>query len=80
MPIVLVGMPGSGKTKIGMSLARFMGRVFYDSDEIIAEQTGSTIGEIFREKGEGEFRKAEHRVISHLLNRRAAVISVGGER
>lgn len=60
--IVLVGMPGSGKTTIGKELAKKLGREFIDTDDVIKEQFGD-ISEIFKVNGEQYFRKLERDVI-----------------
>ena len=61
--IVLVGMPGSGKTTIGKELARQLCREFVDTDDLIREKYGD-ISEIFRQKGEDYFRGIESEVIA----------------
>lgn len=60
--IVLVGMPGSGKTTIGKELAKKLGREFIDTDDVIKERFGD-ISEIFKVNGEQYFRKLERDVI-----------------
>ncbi|SMD46341.1 shikimate kinase [Aquiflexum balticum DSM 16537] len=59
MKIVLVGMPGSGKSTFGMQLARQLNFVFFDLDKIIEEETGKSISYIFEHDGEGKFRELE---------------------
>ncbi len=50
--IVLIGMPGSGKSLLGKKLARLLGREFIDTDEMVAEKAGMTIPELFARSGE----------------------------
>ena len=77
--IVLVGMPGSGKSSVGRRLAPKLGMDFVDADsEIIKAANGMTIPEIFAKHGEAEFRSLEARVIGRLLEEKAAVIATGG--
>src|SRR5665213_2151846 len=65
--IVLVGLMGAGKTKIGRRLAARLNLPFADSDEEIETAAGETIEEIFRHRGEAAFRDGERRVIARLL-------------
>jgi shikimate kinase len=74
--VVLVGMMGSGKSTVGPLLATRLGRRYVDSDRAIEEQTGSTVGELFAERNEDEFRRIEHGVLAGAL--RDAVPSVIG--
>lgn len=77
--IVLVGMPGSGKSSIGRRLAPKLDMDFIDADsEIVKAANGMTIPEIFAKHGEAEFRSLETRVIGRLLEERPAVIATGG--
>jgi shikimate kinase len=57
--IVLVGMPGSGKTTVGRELAKRLGLRFVDSDHEIEQRTGVKIPTIFEIEGEDGFRKRE---------------------
>lgn len=75
--IVLVGMPGSGKTTIGKELAKRLGREFIDTDDVIKERFGD-ISEIFKVKGEGYFRKLERDVILETAAKCGTVIATGG--
>jgi len=77
-PIVLVGFMGSGKSRIGQRLAKRLGLPFADSDAEVANAFGTSIAEIFKTKGEQEFREAERRTIFALLRSGPAVISIGG--
>ena len=76
--IVLIGMPGCGKSTVGMLLAEALDREFVDTDRLITEKTGKTIPEIFAEDGEAAFRKWEAEVIAETGRRSSLVIATGG--
>lgn len=76
--LVLVGMPGCGKTTIGRRLAKFLGREFIDLDAMIVEKAGKTIPEIFADEGEEAFRLLETECAAEAGKMSAAVISCGG--
>jgi len=76
--IVLVGLMGAGKTKIGRRLAARLNLPFFDSDEEIETAAGETIEEIFGKRGEAVFRDGERRVIARLLAGPLHVLSTGG--
>jgi shikimate kinase len=76
--IVLVGLMGAGKTKIGRRLAARLNLPFFDSDEEIESAAGETIEEIFANRGEAVFRDGERRVIARLLGGSVHVLSTGG--
>jgi shikimate kinase len=76
--IVLVGMPGSGKSSIGRRLAQRLGLDFSDADAEIEAAANMTIPEIFQSRGEAEFRKGEQKVIIRLLDTGSQVIATGG--
>jgi shikimate kinase len=76
--IVLVGLMGAGKTKIGRRLALRLDLPFFDSDEEIETAAGETIEEIFANRGEAVFRDGERRVIARLLAGPIHVLSTGG--
>ena len=76
--IILIGMPGSGKTTVGQLLARKMGREFRDSDAVICRKAGRTIPEIFSESGTSGFRDLERDVLRELGSLSGTVISTGG--
>lgn len=78
MNIILIGMPGCGKTQIGKMLAAELGMRFKDCDRLIEEQCGMSIPEIFSEYGEKYFRDEESRVIRGLDGMDNAVIATGG--
>lgn len=77
-PIVLVGLMGAGKTKIGGILAKRLEIPFIDADAEIEKAAGRTVAEIFEEQGEPAFRDLERRVIARLLSEEIKVIAPGG--
>ncbi|MGY4167421.1 shikimate kinase [Bradyrhizobium sp. USDA 4529] len=77
-PIVLVGMPGSGKSTIGPHLARRLGLPFIDTDKKIETTARMPIAEIFATKGEQYFRDLEARSIAQFLERGPVVLATGG--
>ena len=76
--IVMIGMPGCGKTTIGRMIAKKLERPFIDLDEWIIEKTGCSIERIFAEKGEAGFRQVEKEITAESSLLRGAVISTGG--
>ena len=76
--IVLVGMPGCGKSSIGTLLAKKLDRPFLDADAEIEKAAGMPIPEFFKLYGEAAFRELESRVLAELGKRSGAVIATGG--
>jgi len=76
--IVLIGMPGCGKSTIGKLLAEAMGKTFADADETIVELAGKTIPQIFSEDGESVFRDWETKALAELGKQSGLVIATGG--
>ena len=76
--IVLIGMPGSGKTTIGRVLADKLGKDFVDTDEAIVNEVGVEISEIFSEQGEKHFRDLESEIIRRESPYVGKVIATGG--
>ena len=75
--IVLIGMPGCGKTTYGKRLAKRLGRSFYDADIVLEEREQRTIKDFFAES-EDAFRAAETRTLAYLAELEGAVIATGG--
>ena len=76
--IVLVGMPGCGKSTIGKILAEKLGKIFVDADDEIAKKANMTISDIFATQGEEHFRKIETEVLAELGQKSNLVIATGG--
>lgn len=76
--VILIGMPGSGKTTLGFQLAEHIGYGFIDSDDVIVAREGKTLPEIIAEKGREGFLDVEAKVNSELCAHRC-VIATGGE-
>lgn len=76
--IILIGMPGCGKSTVGSLLAQDLGRVFVDADAKIVELSGKSIPEIFAQDGEEAFRKWETQVLSELGKQSGLIIATGG--
>ena len=76
--LVLIGMPGSGKTMLGALLAKRLGIAFTDTDEEIVKETGRSIPELFESPGEEVFRDLETKIIKGLAESGGRVIATGG--
>lgn len=76
--IVLIGMPGCGKSTIGQTLAKELHRTFYDTDQEIIHTANCSIPEIFEKTGEFGFRCIETSVLEKLGKSSCSVISTGG--
>jgi shikimate kinase len=76
--IVLVGLMGAGKSRVGRQLASQLGLDFVDADTEIEEAAGCTISEIFERYGEAAFRDGERRVMRRLLDGPVRVLATGG--
>lgn len=82
-PLVIIGLMGAGKTRIGKQLASAIGLPFFDSDDEIEQAAGMPVSEIFERFGEEYFRDGERRVIERLVDESYAapshyVIATGG--
>lgn len=79
MVIFLVGYAGSGKSSLGKRLARRMGLRFVDTDNVVEQEVGAPIADIFHYEGEEYFRIAERRAVEGLANQGMdLVIATGG--
>lgn len=76
--IVLIGMPGSGKSVVGRSLSALSGRELIDTDACIEKRAGASIPEIFRVSGEDEFRRLEREEIARAGLKNGVIIVTGG--
>ena len=75
--IVLIGMPGAGKSTIGVILAKVLGKDFIDADLVIQKEEGRLLSRIIEEEGPEGFLRIEER-INKGLNPKQAVIATGG--
>jgi shikimate kinase len=76
--LVLVGLPGSGKSTVGRQLARRLNLPFVDSDHAIEQRLGCSIRAYFEREGEDRFRDVESEVLDDLSQRSYGVLSTGG--
>lgn len=78
--VVLIGPPGAGKTTVGRLVAEHLGHQFVDTDELIEQQQGMTVADIFVEHGEEHFRVLEAEAVAGALRDAAdgVVVAVGG--
>ena len=76
--IVLIGMPGCGKSTLGRIISEMTGRKLVDTDEIITEMTGKSPSEIITSVGEREFRRIETEAVKRVSAMSGVVIATGG--
>jgi shikimate kinase len=76
--LILVGLPGSGKSTVGPMLAEALGRPLLDFDAEITRREGMTVPEIFGQQGEGHFRQLEHDLTGELAAAGGMVLAPGG--
>ena len=76
-PVVLVGLPGAGKSKVGRLLAERLGVDHIDTDALVVEREGRSIADIFATDGEAAFRVMETEAVAEALTHEA-VVSLGG--
>ena len=76
--IILVGMPGSGKSSVSRALGKITGREFIDADDAIAARAGMDIPSIFAREGESGFRRIETEVLRELGAATGRIIATGG--
>jgi shikimate kinase len=76
--VVLVGVPGAGKSTVGRALAERLGVGFRDTDADVEARTGQTIGDIFVQSGETAFRALEAEAVAVALREHAGVLALGG--
>ncbi|HKS06907.1 MAG TPA: shikimate kinase [Gemmatimonadaceae bacterium] len=76
--IVLVGLPGAGKSTVGMRAAEKAGRSFLDLDREIERREGQTVAEIFAQKGEPAFRQMERDLTAELTTIGGMIVAPGG--
>ncbi|HEY8401008.1 MAG TPA: shikimate kinase [Cytophagaceae bacterium] len=78
MRVVLTGLPGSGKSTLGKSLAARLNLTFLDTDHLITEEENRSIEKIFSQDGEAYFRNKEREVLLKVLEKEDVVIATGG--
>lgn len=76
--VVLVGVPGAGKTTVGNELAQRLGVSFRDTDTDIEAATGTSVADIFISDGESHFRELEKQAVATALKEHAGVLALGG--
>ncbi|WP_282941669.1 shikimate kinase [Paenibacillus sp. RC67] len=76
--IVLIGFMGTGKSTVGHALAARLGWRFVNTDDVIEEQQGMTISNMFAELGEPAFRQVESKVIQASLKEGRCIVATGG--
>lgn len=76
--IVLVGVPGSGKTTVGTLLAERLGVGFRDTDQDVERTEGKPVSDIFVESGEAHFRALEKAAVALALQEHDGVLALGG--
>lgn len=76
--LVLVGMPGCGKSTVAKRLEKLSGRAVVDLDEEIVRRSGKSIPDIFREDGEAAFRELESQLLLEAADKTGQIIATGG--
>ena len=76
--IVLIGMPGGGKTSAGRELATLLRRRFSDTDKLAEKAAGMSVADIFSQRGEDDFRKLESAALREALQEPPQIIAAGG--
>lgn len=76
--VVLVGLPGAGKSTVGPLLARRLGWSFRDFDALIEAEAGLSVADIFRQQGEAGFRRLESELTARLASVPDLVLAPGG--
>jgi shikimate kinase len=76
--LVLVGLPGSGKSTVGRAVARLVDRPFLDFDQEIVRRTGMSVSAIFETRGEAAFREEEVALTRELAGASPMILAPGG--
>lgn len=76
--LVVVGAPGAGKSSVGQRVATRLGVEFLDTDRLVEDEVGKSVGDIFVSDGEAAFRAREAGAVARALEVDDAVVSLGG--
>jgi shikimate kinase len=77
--LVLIGLPGSGKSTLGKKLSLKLQYPYYDLDKLIEQEIGCTIAQFFKDEGEDSFRSLESRILKGILEEEGGfILSTGG--
>ena len=76
--LVLVGAPASGKSTVGTAVAELLGVAFRDTDADIEVETGTTVADLFVDRGEPHFRALEEQAVTRALADSDGVLALGG--
>ena len=76
--VVLVGAPASGKTTVGTAVAGLLRVAFRDTDADVEKDTGSSISDLFVDRGEQAFRALEEQAVARALTEHVGVLALGG--
>lgn len=76
--VVVIGPPGVGKSTVAAELAARLGRTLVDTDALVEERAGTTISDIFLDRGEGAFREMESEAVLDGLRQEGIVLALGG--
>ena len=76
--IFLTGLPGSGKSSVGRSIAAMLGWSFIDTDDLLAAQGGVAVGQVLLELGEERFRQLESEILQAAASQEQVIVATGG--
>lgn len=78
MLIYLIGLPGSGKSTLGKTIAQKLNYTYFDMDDVICAKEKQTIEELFADKGENYFRELEYEILQDTFTLKNTIVSTGG--
>ena len=76
--LILIGFMGTGKSTVACQLSKQLNLPFFEMDEMIVQEQGMEISNIFKEKGENYFRDLETELLKNLLQKETGILSCGG--
>jgi shikimate kinase len=76
--VILIGPPGAGKSSVGRALAQRLNVELRDTDALIEKRVGTSVSEIFLDKGEAFFRECEREIVLEELQSFSGVLALGG--